>query len=35
MNNPNSLMNRSKSIHEVKQSLDPDFRQLQPKKMAP
>jgi len=31
LNNPNSLMNRSKSIHETKQSLDIDFN-LQPKK---
>lgn len=33
MKNPNSLMNRSKSIHETKQSLDIDFTRLQPKKL--
>ena len=33
MKNPNSLMNRSKSIHESKQSLDLDFSKLAPKKL--
>lgn len=33
MKNPNSLMNRSKSIHETKQSLDLDFSKLGPKKV--